>query len=133
MAGFLPHAVVSLFACVAVVIFSMTSMEVVTLDAAEPEDPSRNMRQKVTTVMPRILAICLPKLKLHSGSVEKGSLTLVFWGHLWLSLLLACSIIAVLVSIRLKHAHLPPPVPGRQYRDRRFPTCRWACSVPAAP
>lgn len=53
--GFLPHGVGSLFTGVVVVIFSMTGVEVATLAAAESEDPSRNIRKAVNTVMVRIL------------------------------------------------------------------------------
>lgn len=53
--GFLPHGVTSLFTGVVVVIFSMTGVEVATLAAAESEDPSRNIRKAVNTVMVRIL------------------------------------------------------------------------------
>ena len=53
--GFLPHGVGSLFTGVVVVIFSMTGVEVATLAAAESEDPSRNIRKAVNTVMLRIL------------------------------------------------------------------------------
>ncbi|WP_419736349.1 amino acid permease [Pseudomonas sp. COR18] len=53
--GFLPHGVTSLFTGVVVVIFSMTGVEVATLAAAESEDPSRNIRKAVNTVMLRIL------------------------------------------------------------------------------
>ncbi|CAM3773664.1 GABA permease [Pseudomonas reidholzensis] len=53
--GFLPHGVSSLFTGVVVVIFSMTGVEVATLAAAESEDPSRNIRKAVNTVMVRIL------------------------------------------------------------------------------
>ncbi|CAD5109981.1 amino acid permease [Zestomonas carbonaria] len=53
--GFLPHGVASLFTGVVVVIFSMTGVEVATLAAAESEDPSRNIRKAVNTVMLRIL------------------------------------------------------------------------------
>ena len=53
--GFLPHGVGSLFTGVVVVIFSMTGVEVATLAAAESEDPSRNIRKAVNTVMMRIL------------------------------------------------------------------------------
>ncbi|NBA98243.1 amino acid permease [Pseudomonas sp. R5(2019)] len=53
--GFLPHGVKSLFTGVVVVIFSMTGVEVATLAAAESEDPSRNIRKAVNTVMVRIL------------------------------------------------------------------------------
>ncbi len=53
--GFLPHGVASLFTGVVVVIFSMTGVEVATLAAAESEDPSRNIRKAVNTVMVRIL------------------------------------------------------------------------------
>ncbi len=53
--GFLPHGIGSLFTGVVVVIFSMTGVEVATLAAAESEDPSRNIRKAVNTVMVRIL------------------------------------------------------------------------------
>ncbi|QXH45099.1 amino acid permease [Pseudomonas xanthosomatis] len=53
--GFLPHGVGSLFTGVVVVIFSMTGVEVATLAAAESQDPSRNIRKAVNTVMVRIL------------------------------------------------------------------------------
>ncbi len=53
--GFLPHGVTSLFTGVVVVIFSMTGVEVATLAAAESEDPARNIRKAVNTVMVRIL------------------------------------------------------------------------------
>lgn len=53
--GFLPHGVSSLFTGVVVVIFSMTGVEVATLAAAESQDPSRNIRKAVNTVMVRIL------------------------------------------------------------------------------
>jgi len=53
--GFLPHGLSSLFTGVVVVIFSMTGVEVATLAAAESEDPSRNIRKAVNTVMVRIL------------------------------------------------------------------------------
>ena len=53
--GFMPHGVTSLFTGVVVVIFSMTGVEVATLAAAESEDPSRNIRKAVNTVMMRIL------------------------------------------------------------------------------
>ncbi|MCV4343767.1 amino acid permease [Pseudomonas capsici] len=53
--GFFPHGVASLFTGVVVVIFSMTGVEVATLAAAESEDPSRNIRKAVNTVMLRIL------------------------------------------------------------------------------
>lgn len=53
--GFLPHGIGSLFTGVVVVIFSMTGVEVATLAAAETEDPSRNIRKAVNTVMVRIL------------------------------------------------------------------------------
>ncbi|HEN8712467.1 MULTISPECIES: amino acid permease [Pseudomonas] len=53
--GFLPHGVGALFTGVVVVIFSMTGVEVATLAAAESEDPTRNIRKAVNTVMLRIL------------------------------------------------------------------------------
>lgn len=53
--GFLPHGVSSLFTGVVVVIFSMTGVEVATLAAAESQDPSRNIRKAVNTVMLRML------------------------------------------------------------------------------
>lgn len=53
--GFLPNGVSSLFTGVVVVIFSMTGVEVATIAAAESENPSRNIRKAVNTVMVRIL------------------------------------------------------------------------------
>lgn len=53
--GFLPNGVSSLFTGVVVVIFSMTGVEVATIAAAESENPSRNIRKAVNTVMLRIL------------------------------------------------------------------------------
>ncbi|MBJ9974032.1 amino acid permease [Pseudomonas sp. S75] len=53
--GFLPHGLGSLFTGVVIVIFSMTGVEVATLAAAESEDPTRNIRKAVNTVMVRIL------------------------------------------------------------------------------
>lgn len=53
--GFLPNGVASLFTGVVVVIFSMTGVEVATLAAAESEDPAKNIRKAVNTVMIRIL------------------------------------------------------------------------------
>lgn len=53
--GFLPFGITSLFTGVVVVIFSMTGVEVATIAAAESEDPSRNIRKAVNTVMLRIL------------------------------------------------------------------------------
>ena len=53
--GFFPKGVGALFTGVVVVIFSMTGVEVATIAAAESEDPDRNVRRAVNTVMIRIL------------------------------------------------------------------------------
>ncbi|WP_019995439.1 amino acid permease [Aureimonas ureilytica] len=53
--GFLPNGIATLFTGVVVVIFSMTGVEVATIAAAESEEPGRNVRRAVNTVMVRIL------------------------------------------------------------------------------
>lgn len=53
--GFLPHGVGTLFSGVVVVIFAMTGVEVVTIAAAESEEPGRNIRRAVNSVVFRIL------------------------------------------------------------------------------
>jgi len=53
--GFFPKGIGTLFTGVVVVIFSMTGVEVATIAAAESEDPERNIRRCVNTVMLRIL------------------------------------------------------------------------------
>lgn len=53
--GFLPHGPMALFSGVVSVIFSMTGVEVATIAAAESDNPARNIRQAVNTVMARIL------------------------------------------------------------------------------
>lgn len=53
--GLLPNGPLALFSGVVSVIFSMTGVEVATIAAAESDDPSRNIRRAVNTVMARIL------------------------------------------------------------------------------
>jgi GABA permease len=53
--GLLPHGLATLFVGVVVVIFSMTGVEVVTVAAAESEEPARAIRKAVNSVVFRIL------------------------------------------------------------------------------
>jgi GABA permease len=53
--GLLPHGPLALFSGVVSVIFSMTGVEVATIAAAESDNPSKNIRRAVNTVMARIL------------------------------------------------------------------------------
>lgn len=53
--GLFPHGVASLFVGVVVVIFSMVGVEVVTVAAAESEEPVRAIRKAVNSVIFRIL------------------------------------------------------------------------------
>ena len=53
--GFFPNGVGTLFTGVVVVIFAMTGVEVVTIAAAESEEPGRNIRRAVNSVVFRIL------------------------------------------------------------------------------
>ena len=53
--GFFPNGVSKLFTGVVVVIFAMTGVEVVTIAAAESEEPGRNIRRAVNSVVFRIL------------------------------------------------------------------------------
>ncbi|MDL5156055.1 amino acid permease [Actinomycetospora termitidis] len=53
--GFLPNGAGTLFTGVVVVIFAMTGVEVVTIAAAESEEPGKNIRRAVNSVVFRIL------------------------------------------------------------------------------
>lgn len=53
--GFVPNGVATLFSGVVVVIFSMTGVEVVTIAAAESDEPGKNIRRAVNSVVFRIL------------------------------------------------------------------------------
>ena len=53
--GFFPYGVGALFSGIVVVIFAMTGVEVVTIAAAESEEPGRNIRRAVNSVVFRIL------------------------------------------------------------------------------
>ena len=53
--GFFPNGIGKLFTGVVVVIFAMTGVEVVTIAAAESEEPGRNIRRAVNSVVFRIL------------------------------------------------------------------------------
>lgn len=53
--GFLPHGIGPLFASAVVVVFSMMGAEVVTIAAAESEEPARNIRRAMNSVIVRVM------------------------------------------------------------------------------
>ncbi|WP_182003459.1 amino acid permease [Acinetobacter lactucae] len=53
--GLLPHGTLALFSGIVSVVFSMSGVEVATIAAAESDNPSKNIRRAVNSVMVRIL------------------------------------------------------------------------------
>ncbi|MCD5422859.1 amino acid permease [Rhodococcus pyridinivorans] len=53
--GFTPNGVSALFASTVVIVFSMMGAEVVTIAAAESEEPARNVRRAINSVVVRVM------------------------------------------------------------------------------